>query len=284
MQDPIQQIILPVRFNASHRLLARQAAELALEHGASLHLLLIENTAFAWSAGLLPWITLGENFYDSVHKKMGLLKSWKRWLEEEFPIPIKTSLEWGSWKKSIVRYAHQHSADMIVLPEPRLRKSSWYRFWRTPYEYILEESPCQILTMLQDKADISQWKQVVIPITRSVPEKRLQAILQAASTWRMKIHLVTLASREEEGRSSSFYYLTETLKRLKHGGRVQVECQCLPANAHPARVFLQYAESIRADALFTNLGYHHQQYHPQNPQGHTGLIAPYQHPAMAMPV
>lgn len=283
MQDPIKHIVVPIRLDASHRLLARQAAELALEHGASLHLVLIENTTFAWSAGLLPWITLGENYYDAVHEKMSLLKSWKRWLEEEFPITIKTSLEWGSWKTSVLRYARQHAADMIVLKDPGIRKTAWYRFWRTPYEYILEKAPCQAVTMLQEKEDISQWKQVVIPVTKAIPEKRLQAILQAARNWRMKIHLVTLAYREEDGRSSSFYFLTETLKRLKHGGLLQVECHCLPAAEHPAMVFLQYAESVKADALLTNLRYNQHQ-HRGKQSVHPGLVTSYQHAAMAMSV
>lgn len=251
MKQLINHILLPVQFDAEHLSVVKQAAELAKEYGATIHLLYINNTGFSIGNTMLPWLTLAKSFYTTTREKTALLNTWKRWVEQQYGIRVTTTVEWGSWKKTVLEYADKLQADLLVLKEQPVKKR-WFRFWHTTVEYLIEKSPCQVITLFSEKEKMTDWKQVVIPVTNFVPELRIQTISNIAKALKLKIYLVTMANGEHDKRTSGFYFLTETLKRLKHNASIQVECKYLETESNAIFGFLKYANSIGADLMMTN--------------------------------
>ncbi|MES2331278.1 MAG: universal stress protein [Bacteroidota bacterium] len=250
MDKLIRRILMPVTLDISFISDLRQVAELAEIHGAELHLLYIGDPAVYQPH--LWWFHPKVTPLGLTKEKLFLLQKLKEILSREFTINIHTNVEWGKWRSSLLNYAESIEADLIILNErtiPRKKITSL----KSNLEYIIEKSPCQVITLFATQSNNEGWKQVVIPITDFIPEIRLQTILESAITLQMKVHLVTVTSGKVDKRSADFYYLTETLKRLKPAANLQVECRCLKNSYSPIDSFLKYARSVGADILMTRM-------------------------------
>lgn len=249
MINALKTILVPVNITGSYLSVARQAAELARLHGAAVHLLHVADRQTCRQK-YFPWLVSPALFADAVREKTAMLETWKRWLERDYTVSVSTTVSWGSPGKAILRHARQVGADMIALSEsheenaPRRRVSA---------EYIVNRSPCQVITIFSSKDSLFEWKEIVLPVTDFIPELRIRTIMDIARVLTLKVHLVTTTTSDFGKRSTEFYYLTETLKRLKQATHIQVECSCLRRGFSGQAGFLEYARSVNADLLMTNL-------------------------------
>lgn len=253
MNTSIRYILLPVQLDTASLSVARQAAEFAAKHNADLHLLHIADMKECQKRFFNLFTRSGANDYHRItRQKTDMLNTWKRWLGKEYNINVSTTVDWGNWKKNILKHAEETGADLIALAEdPKHTKRTFFKI--SPLEQIIEKSPCQVITFFPGRHSMQEWKQVVIPVTRCIPVTRIQTIVDVAKQLSLKIHLVTMSGREIAGQASDFYFLTETLKRLKPAGNIQVECRCLKNESNPVSGFISYARSIGADLLMTNI-------------------------------
>ncbi|MES2373868.1 MAG: universal stress protein [Bacteroidota bacterium] len=251
MEKLINRILMPVILDADILPVITQVAELARNHHAELHLIYIGNPAIYQPK--LSWLQPKVTPLAITREKMELLWTLKEIVCSDFGITVHTSVEWGKWRSTLLSHAESIQADLIVLNESTTPKRK-FRLLKSHLEYVIENSPCQVITLFQNSSIAERWKQVVIPITDFVPELRLQTIIETAISKKMKIHLVTINGGEFDKHTSDFYFLTETLKRLKPAGNVQVECRCIANNFGPIDSFLNYARSIKADMLMTKMG------------------------------
>lgn len=253
MNPSIRHILTPVQLDTASLSIARQVAQFARQHNAELHLLHIADMRECENRFFNLFTSRGaKNYHRLTRQKTDLLNTWKRWLEKEYEITVSATVDWGRWKTSVLKHTEETSADMIALGEdPKHVKTSFFR--KSSLEYIIEKSPCQVITFFPGKHSMLEWKQVVMPVTHCVPETRIQAIVDIARQLKLKIHLVTVSAAEKTGHGSDFYFLTETLKRLKPAGNIQIECKCLKENSNPVLSFIRYARSIGADLLMTNM-------------------------------
>ena len=214
--------------------------------------------AARWGAGLLAAAHLvGLNAWawqerQSLSAKQAAVRST---LTQTFP-KVQVVVDWDQWKKGILKHAQALEADMIALKAASFSKRSI--FGKQYIEYLIEKSPCQVVGFLSDTTHVNQWKQVVMPITDFIPETRIQTIANIARMLQLKVHLVTIATHETENRSADFYFLTETLKRLKPLGNIQVACRCLKDNSSHTDSFLRYAQEVGADIIITNRMFSHE--------------------------
>lgn len=253
MQTQIQHILTPVQLDAASLSMSRQVAEFAREHNADLQLLHIADVKECSSRIFNLFTRDGARDYNRLTKeKTDLLTTWKRWLEKEYGIKVSVTVDWCDWKTGILKHAGQSGADLIAIrEEPARLKRTLFR--KAELEYIIEKSPCQVITFFSGEKTMHDWKQIVMPVTDCIPESRIQAIVDIAKKLKLMIHLVTVAGNEKNNQCSDFYFLTETLKRLKPNGNIQVECRCLNPTSNPVISFLNYAHSIGADLLMTNM-------------------------------
>lgn len=251
MKKIIENILVPVKLDSEHLAIVKQVAELAKEHESEIHLLYMAETAFAFGDPMMPWYTMAKYFYSKSSEKKSLLMTWKRWVEKNYGIKVTVAVDWGSWQKGVLGYAERSSADLIILKEqPAIKK--WFWFGKTPAEYVMSNSPCQVITLSAKNQTMMDWKQIVIPVTNFIPELRIKTIINIAKALKLKIHLITISPNEHSKQSRGFYFLTETLKRLKPSANIQVECKCLSMERNPAYSFLKYSGKVGADVLMTS--------------------------------
>ena len=251
MNTVIKNILVPVDMNAGYVTVIRQAGELAKQHSATIHLLHMADINACRRANF-PWLISASLFQKAVEGRSAILQTWKRWLETEYRIRVTATVEFGGRKKGVVNMAKSIGADLIILQEPAFKKK-WYAFWNTPVEYIIQESPCQVITFFSEKKTIAEWKNIVIPVTDFIPETRIRTIIDIARIFRYNIHLVTVSAGDLQGHEQEYHFLTEALKRLKPSGSLQVECHVLQLSGSLISSFLKYAGSVKADILMTNM-------------------------------
>lgn len=250
MEKLVRRILMPVILDAEFLPVIKQVAALVESHNAELHLLYVGDPAVYKPQ--LWWFHPKVIPLGLTSEKMALLQMLKEIICREHDISVVTAVEWGKWRTTVLNHAVSIGADLLVLNETAVPKTRFPAL-KSNLEYILEKSHCQVITLFAAKAPRDAWKQVVIPITDFVPELRLRTIMDTAISQKMKIHLVTVGSGETSKRSTDFYFLTETLKRLKIASHLQVECKCLDHNYSPLDSFLSYARSVGADLLMTRM-------------------------------
>jgi nucleotide-binding universal stress UspA family protein len=251
MEKLINRILMPVILDTEILPVIRQVAKLAENHHAELHLIYIGNPDDYQPT--LQWFQPKVTPLALTRQKMESLWAIKETICAEFDISVHTTVEWGKWRSILLSYAESINADLIILNESTTPKRK-FRLLKSHLEYIIENSSCQVITLFQNESIVDKWKQVVIPITDFIPELRLQTIIETAISQKMTIHLVTINGGELDKHTSDFYFLTETLKRLKPAANIQVECRCIANNFGPVDSFLHYARSIKADMLMTKRG------------------------------
>ncbi|MEO8174975.1 MAG: universal stress protein [Sediminibacterium sp.] len=250
MEKLIRRILMPVIPDAGFIPVLKQVTELAENHSAELHLLYIGDPG-AYQPSLW-WLQPRITPLGITKQKRELLQTLMDTVCEEYKVKVYIDVEWGNWRNTLLGYADHINADLIVLNEMAIPKKK-FLFQKSHLEYIIEKSPCQVITLFANKDSSEGWKQVVIPVTDFIPEVRLQTIIDTAILHKLKIHLVTASGGEVDKHSTDFYFLTETLKRLKPAGNIQVECRCLTNNFGSVDSFLQYARFIKADMLMTRM-------------------------------
>jgi hypothetical protein len=240
-----------VLLNNEHLSIIKQAGELAKEHNANIHLLLMpeitRNRNRSSLFRLLPFWSPG----DISEEEALLLASWKRYLQINCGLVVTCVLKRGNWKKGVIKYAKNIRADVIILKEQSLHQK-FPKIGRSPVEFIIEHSRCQVITIFSKSESLTGWRQIVIPVTNCVPEMRIKMILKMAKAFNFKIHLIAISGDEAPQTTPSFYFLTETLKLLKNAGNIQVECTYLKSNINPVSNFLKYTKTHYGDALLTN--------------------------------
>lgn len=246
------QILVPVNLDDQSLCLVRQAAELAGQSGATIHLLHVPDKSEYPGFFLRMFTERGLNeYYNITQQKNAMLNTWKRLLEQQYGIEVKIIVDWGDWKSRILKYCKLLGVSVIALREDQFRAQPG-SFGKSVLESVIEKSPCQVVTFLNEKKSKRNWHQIVLPVTDYIPEIWLHAIRDLARSLKLKVHLVTLAGLHHSNGSSDFYYLTESIKRLIPNANIQIECRCLSSSSHALNSFLEYAHAVDADILMTN--------------------------------
>lgn len=251
MNRTIQKIAAPVDFDNVSLAFARQAAEFAQQHQASLSL--IHVASFSECRGrFLKWFSYKgvQQLHTLTDEKTRLLHTWKRRFEQDYGITVRCKVEWGNTAGKITQYLREENFDLLLLHADasvttRLQQPGLVT-------RLISESSCQVMTMLSGVVSLNQWKQVVLPVSGYVPEARLQAIVKVAEQLKLKIHLLNMTETDPLNDAPDFHYITETLKRIKAYGEIPVECKQV-SGADRIKMMFNYSKKAGADLLMTNL-------------------------------
>jgi nucleotide-binding universal stress UspA family protein len=257
MSSAIKRILVPVETNNGSLRFAGQAAELALSHGASLALLHVANPRECTGRLLGLYNFSGVRcFHRLTNEKTSLLHTWKQSLEHQWGVEVSVAVDWGNKMETITRHLHEQEIDLLLLKNATSAVNEKGLSWAGMVE-IIDKSPCQVMTFLTDVDSLTQWKEIVIPVGGYIPEARIQAILGIARNLQLKIHLLNMRDPEKYPDDSDFYFITETLKRIKAHGRIQVECRHLMQGSNRIKALFNYAALAGADLLMTNMHIDH---------------------------
>lgn len=251
MKGVINTILIPVRFDAAHLSVVKQAALFAQQNNAVIHLLLINPASSFYNHSQSPRSVPVKNAFSLGQEQAAMLATWKRWVEQYYCVKVIQAIEVGNFKKVVLQYSDSINADLLVLknlPE----KKKWFWFSKSPVEYLIAKSRCQVLTLCSDKKSITEWKDVVLPVTDFIPEQRIHVIRKLADSCKLRVHLIALQANVENN-PSGFNILAHTLKVLNASENIRVEYKYVARSVNPAHRFIEYANLIHADALMTNM-------------------------------
>ncbi len=252
MDKNINTILIPVQFDAEHLSVVRQAALLAKEHKAMIHLLAVKSISSIYNFSYFTQATPVKNTFFHNQEQLAMLETWKRWLEQDYGIKVTPVMELGNWKDVVLKYAISMNADLVVLKDKPVQRK-WFTFRKSPIEYLIAKCPCQVLTLYSNKTSMAEWKDIVIPITDFIPEQRVHTILKLAKVYKFKIHLIASPINANNSHPATFHFFTETLKMLKPSGNIQVQCEYLDEPGNQVHRFVEYTNRICADALMTKM-------------------------------
>ncbi|MES2332294.1 MAG: hypothetical protein V4539_21985 [Bacteroidota bacterium] len=117
-------------------------------------------------------------------QKLELLTGWKTQIENEFAVRVNITVEWGRWRSTLLSFAEAVHADLIVIHEKAIAKNR-FSFAKTHLSYIIEKSPCQVITLLDNREHKNKWQQVVIPVSDDIPELHIQTIIDTAKSMKL---------------------------------------------------------------------------------------------------
>ena len=253
MDTTINNIMVPVDLE-EHSLSALQhAAALASKNGATIHLLhVISNSAPGLVVSSGMHFALPYTFEKTKQARYDTLEHWKAMLQLRNGVRIKIILLQGNPARQVSDYAEKNEIDFIVLGMNEQRK--WLsRLFGSTAKHLTRSLKIPVMTIFHKPESIFKWKNVVLPITNFLPEKRVRAILNFAMLHSIKIHFVAISKNVEQKKSENFHLLLESLKLVKAFGNIPVECKSLNGN-NLLNAAWDYASDINADAIMVNAG------------------------------
>jgi nucleotide-binding universal stress UspA family protein len=251
MSTGINSILVPIGTEASSLEFAQQAAGFAREHHARLSLLHMADIQECKGRFLGLFNFEGAlSLHRITNEKTALLHTWKQTLEEQYGIPVTVTVDWGKPVRTLTRHLREQGTDLLLLKQAPAAKGRGFSGYTL--RQVIDQSPCQVMTLLSDAHSLCEWKQVVLPVSGYIPEARINALLGIAGKLPLKVHLLSMRDGDTRETDPDFYFITETLKRIKTHGHIQVECRHLHGTDR-IQSFLQYAGKVGADLLMTNM-------------------------------
>jgi len=170
---------------------------------------------------------------------------------------ISLIIQWqqGAPEKNIIDYCHRHEIDLILLG--RKRRPFWQIFRRSQdisMDRLLKKVQCPILTVFGQPV-ISAIKNIVLPVGRGLPMRKLLFATYLARTAGSTIHLVSVDGngKSDEGSRESGESLYRSYRLLRENTNLPVECLTMPGQ-NLADVAWRYARDIRADLILIHPG------------------------------
>lgn len=168
---------------------------------------------------------------------------------------VSMVIQWlqGPPEKNIIDYCHRHEIDLILLG--RARRPFWQIFRRNhsiSMDRLLKKVQCPILTIFGQPV-ITAIKNIVLPVGRGLPMRKLLFATYLARTAGSTIHLVSVDGRSGEGSREAGESLYRSYRLLRENTSLPVECLSMPGE-NLADVAWRYARDIKADLILIHPG------------------------------
>lgn len=246
----LNNILLPIDFTANTTYAVKQAIELVLVNGSTIHLLHIVNENRNAKKGTADKsMTMPRDIIYHIKDSMKKLKEWKQAIEGTIAgTEVKIHLEEGQVHDTIINIAQKINAQLIILG--RERKASFFSLTRPlSAEEISKLSGCPVLRVVHG-ANNTKVQNIVVPIRYFIPNRKIELLIIFSKLYRAKIHLVALEDRIWRGNGKETALL-DTYQILKSKLTNRIEYHLLKGRNLP-KTTLRYAESIGADMVFVN--------------------------------
>jgi len=247
MNTTIKNILVPVDLKTDSFNTLRHAADLAVRNRAIIHLVhVIKNPSFR--DRLFRPLRWGQEY----SKKMALLVKWKKTVEKQFEVPVLEGILEGKICFNLLNYIKNNRIDFVFMA-PGAQRNPSGNYSGNNSKIIALLSGTAVAVIFHYSVTSFKWKNVVVPVSSTKPEKRIRMLLHYAMLYNIRIHFVAIHNRTVEHSTDQFDLLVECLKLVKIFGNIAVECKNLEDDDLTNAAW-KYAKKINADALITNSG------------------------------
>ncbi len=158
--------------------------------------------------------------------------------------------EVGPVQRNIIQIARYLTPDLIIISKtsnghllPISNKVAPAR--------IAKKSGCPVLTIKQGSS-IHAIRNIVLPVNKTIPDRKLAMAVMMAKKFNAQIHLVTFPSKSKPGNETE-HALIESFLTIKESIPLMLKHGALKGRSL-AKATLSYAELINADMILANAG------------------------------
>lgn len=226
-------ILTPVDFSINTDTAIFKALEVANSEGALIYLLHVLPVSHVVNDALLN------------ERKIALQKLKQRveklsYIRAEAVITFSDSVQ-----DAIATKTGEIRADLVVIGK---KSSHWLPFLNTVAPDQLAETAGKPVLTVKPGAAQAQMKTIVVPVSKTVPYEKMNAIAALCHSLKLKVHLVTFVNGTSDPDDVSASSLLHVFQWLKNLMVCQIEYAVLKGN-NRIRSVLNYAEEIDADLL-----------------------------------
>ena len=246
-----RRILVPVDFSEKSDTAVQKAIQLAEPHVSVISLLYVVKPAFSFnvfsSTGFLLAPSPEIYFEPEVKERMDTFRDMVNRLTEGVEIELIVS-EHGAIQRRIERAAELFEPDLIIICKRRTR-SYFTLFNLICPDRLAKMTNCPVLTIKQG-ANKNRIRNIVLPITRRYPARKLELAIVIAKKFGANIHLLTFPEGDPDfdNREQAF---VDSFSRIRGNSSVIVRNGPLKG-FNIARAVLYYSESIHADIILAN--------------------------------
>jgi nucleotide-binding universal stress UspA family protein len=162
---------------------------------------------------------------------------------------IHTEVREGNPENIIAEYAAIHNVDLILAQ--RLKSIVPGLGFGLDINTLAAKTSCPVLSLLPGPG-FTDIKNIVLPVSGSLPLRRVKLATYLAKHFDSSIHLLSLGGNAaQESRNEIF--LRKTFRLLKENTNLEVSCKTV-VGENIADTTLEYAKNIQADLILVNPG------------------------------
>ncbi|HTS45070.1 MAG TPA: universal stress protein [Puia sp.] len=251
MMGLFRKILVPLDFTVNSDIALRKAMDLIDSEDGVISLVHIRKPLFAFShflsSGNIAATAAEIHSESEIQKK---LQEYKLLVQDQLPgLLIETgSYENMKVQKGIIRSSRLIGPDLIIIA--RRGDKHYLPFSRqiSPGR-IAKKTNCPVLT-IKPGAMATKIKNIVLPITNRVPERKLDLAIRISKKFNAKVHLVAFPINQSSENNQEGA-LIECFHKIKE--KVPLFVRLAPLEGHNlVRATLSYAEFINADIILAN--------------------------------
>lgn len=253
MEGNFRRILTLIDYTAASLYAAREAALIASKFDSDLSLLHVspdERSGSLITPGV-PFFDAPEKEEDEYYLNVDQLEKIKRELNRCYSLPITCFEERGSFIDVVKQHVTDLSIDLIVLGT---LKRNWVRdvFIESKARSIIRSVGCEVLCV-QPKSEKEALRNIVLPVGKSVPKKKIGIAYELAKKFAAKIHLIALNKQDNNSNDESTKALVGSYQYLKNVINIPIECNKVDGKSL-ADAAMHYAEIVEADLILIDEG------------------------------
>src|SRR5664279_212228 len=246
-----KRILVPVDFTQGTDIAISKAVQLAEPSAAAICLLYICKPLFSLNifsnTGYIIAPTTEIFTIREIEKK---ILGYKSYISEHLDSVIVETIisETGKMQTRIEETADRFGPDLIILYKKGSR-SIFPFFNAVSPERIAKNTDCPVLTIKEGSGE-RKIRNIVVPVTYRVPERKLDIAIKLAKVFNANIHLISFPDCLEDDNNSGHAFI-ESFKKIRENASLVIRHGPLSGN-DIARAVLKYSESIEADMILVN--------------------------------
>ena len=218
---------------------AKEASELAVKFGSKLCLLhVIKQVSFVQSL-----------FNKQTAIQYAELETLKNELKKRYDVAIQTFTARGKISEVISDLVAKERIDLIVVAGKKQSVVKELMF-RTTAESITHAINCEVLCVYPE-TDFSRIKQVVIPVGKIIPKRKILIAYELAKKFSSNIHLISLAKDSTGLKTAELRALMDAYRYMKELTNIPIQCSSV-IGSNIAEAAIRYAKKIKADLILVN--------------------------------
>lgn len=250
MQQLFSRILVPVRFNSNTPMLMQKAVEIANCFDSDLHILYVQpppGMASFFFDGHFTGPLFSKPPRQGREKMAALLRTYQGGLNEG--LLMTSSVQEGQWQEEMKSEIISREIDLVLIPRST-QAFPGALIGEININRLSRQTQCPVLTVTP-ALQLSQLRNIVVPVYDSVPLKKLTVATFLARKFNGIIHLMGGGRGGNQRDKQHLRCITRSYQLIRDYSNVPVHCAARDSGDESAST-LSYARQVNADLIVVN--------------------------------